>query len=316
MFFRMTTDHELLPGGLAGAYAGPSRSTCWLIGGGPSLARLPLDVIAASPAPKMGVNLAGTGHLRPTFWTAYDPSVRFHRSIYLDAGVMKLLHRRRAFDLVPETTFKVCECPNTWFFERQPGANLGSWLTGERTGISDWADSLLQAIDLLYVLGFRRVLLAGCDLQVLPSDELVIAATAAGVERVSGEPLGDFLQRCRMKGVMPGASDGEGIGAQYHFDEVKPVASAVQTDMHYYRVVQWLRLSRRTLTLAGMDLVSVTPESRLNAFFPYVDAAVAAERVLEDVGNPRLEPTRGLYTQQVDRFRGCAVSMKDFRAPG
>src|SRR5262245_23167651 len=91
MFYRLHTDGTRTEVALADAYAGPTRTACWLIGGGPSLVELPCQAIARSPVPKFAVNLAGTRLLRPTFWTSYDPSARFHRSIYLDASVTKFV---------------------------------------------------------------------------------------------------------------------------------------------------------------------------------------------------------------------------------
>src|SRR5262245_6793510 len=145
MFYRLHTDHTQTPAGLEDAFGGPAPSACWLIGGGPSLAALPCDAIARSPVPKMCLNLAGPRLLRPTFWTSYDPSFRFHRSIYLDAGVIKFVHRRRAMDLVPETAFKVCECPATFFFDRQPERGFADFLAPHHSGIVDWNDTLVQA---------------------------------------------------------------------------------------------------------------------------------------------------------------------------
>ena len=104
-FFRLETDGTKAAGIPQDAFAGPGRTACWIIGGGPSLTEMPCAEIAASPAPNFGVNLAGTGTLRTNLWTSYDPSARFHRSVYLDASIVKFVHRRRAMDLVPETTF-------------------------------------------------------------------------------------------------------------------------------------------------------------------------------------------------------------------
>ena len=100
-FCRLNTDQTREPIELENLFAGPALSSCWMIGGGPSLNALPSDAIRESPVPKMCINLSGTKLMRPTFWTSYDPSARFHRSVYLDPGVMKFVHRRRAMDLVP-----------------------------------------------------------------------------------------------------------------------------------------------------------------------------------------------------------------------
>ena len=119
LFARLETDGNETAMRLEDLYAGPQPSACWLIGGGPSLSMLPTRRIAASALPKMSINLAGIRLLRPNFWTSYDPTARFHRSIYLDPGITKFVHRRRAMEIVPNSTFKVCECPNVLVFDRQ-----------------------------------------------------------------------------------------------------------------------------------------------------------------------------------------------------
>ncbi len=314
-FYRMNTDQDRLPVQLEGLYAGPQASTCWLIGGGPSLATLDVAAIAASPAPKMAINLGGARLLRPNFWTAYDPTVRFHRSIYLDPGILKFVHRRRAMDLVPETTFKVCESPGVLHFDRDSGRPFARMLDQQATGILDWADSLVQSIDILYRLGFRRVLLAGCELRVQPSAAQIELAKSRGLDAHPLETLAEFVQRCRTKGLSQQALAQVDGPTQYHFDEAKPFAAAIQTDQHYFRIVQALRLSRACLVQHGMELISVTPESRLNDYFPFQTVAEACDHITQAVGTPASEPTRGLYTQQVQRWSTTLGPMRDVKPP-
>jgi hypothetical protein len=289
------------------------RTACWIIGGGPSLADLPHEAVARSPVPKFAINLAGSGLLRPTFWTSYDPSSRFHRSVYLDASIMKFVHARRAMDLVPETAFKVCDCPAMLFFDRHTQRGFADLLAPGQQGIIDWNDSLLQAIDIAYRLGFRVLYLAGCDMHVRPSDELLEHAGRAGVQYLAREPLDRFLRRCEEAGLARAKTDQFPSSRQYHFDEAKPHAAAIQTDLHYFRVAQYLRLARRALALAGMELVSVTPDSRLNDNFEYRSVAVVLEQIARDVGDPQSEPTRGLYTGTAARTLLGIGAMKDYR---
>lgn len=315
LFFRLTTDQRVFPANWDGVCAGPFPSACWLIGGGPSLAKLPCDDIARSPVPKMSINLAGNRLIRPNFWTAYDPSIRFHKSIYLDAGVVKFLPRQRAMDLVPKTNFKVCECPQTYFFDRDPYRGYHDFLNPPSVGIVDWADSLVQAIDIVYRLGFRRLYLAGCELCVRPSQEWITRAAQRGAVYLDGEPLEAFLTKCRTAGLTDDDFRRYGLGPQYHFDEEKPLDAALRTDGHYFRVVQSLRLCRQSLAAAGMQLVSATPHSRLNAFFEYQPAEAVLDRIRLEVGDPAREPTRGLYTQRADRLTNSLSPMQDILPP-
>jgi hypothetical protein len=315
VFYRLDLDQRVTPLAIGDFYGGPQPSACWLIGGGPSLNQLDCAAIAQSPLPKMTLNLAGVGHLRPDFWTSYDPTARFHRSLYLDPSVFKFVHRRRAMDLVPDTTFKVCECPGMIFFDRETGRGFQNVLDPASRKIVDWADSMMQGIDLLYRLGFRRIYLAGCDLRVLPSAAYLAIAEQVGLPRSMWWSITDFVDRCAERGVS--RADLERLAAieVYHFPETKPLAAAMATDGHYYRMVQGLRLSRRCLSRCGVELISVTPDSRLNAFFPYRPVSDVIAEIHQSVGNPALESTVGCYAQQGATWVAHLEPMRDIKPP-
>lgn len=324
MFYRLATDgtESCMP--LVDAYCGPNRTACWIIGGGPGLASLPTQRIANSPLPKFSINLAGHGLLRPTFWTAYDPTGRFQKSTYLDPSITKFVPRGRAMDVVPGTTGKVCDSPNTLFFDRdqtvgfhdflnRPATAQASPSPHPRAGITDWQDSLIQAIHIAYIIGFRTLYLAGCDMHIAPGPAWVERAASAGVHYTPRELLKDFHQRCLQHGLSAPEIEAIGSTCQYHFDESKPLAAALQTDLHYFRVAQYLRLSRRAMSLAGLELISVTPASRLNDYFSYQSAESVLERIASEIGEPTREPTRGLYTEQVLRTPEGLGPMRDFK---
>ncbi len=315
LFYRLDTDQQVRPSGLEDVYAGPRPSACWLIGGGPSLRQLPHDEIARSPLPRMCMNLAGAGLFRPSFWTSYDPTVRFHRSIYLDPGVFKFVHRRRAMDLVPETTFKVSECPATFFFDRDAGRGFGQLIDPQRRGIVDWLDSMVQAIDILYRLGFRTIYLAGCEMQVQPSALQIERAIQAGVRMEDWDSLSKFVKCCSDRGVS--AEELETLDAvpAYHFASGKSLEDAIRTDGHYFRIAQCLRLSRSCLVRHGLQLISVTPDSRLNDYFPYESIDQVLDQVRQTVGDPASELTEGLYVGRPRRWSAVMRPMKDVRPP-
>lgn len=327
MFYRIFPDHSRQPVTLHNHFAGPTQTACWIIGGGPSLAQLPISEIVHSPAPRFAINLAGSGLLRPTFWTSYDPTVRFHKSIYLDASILKFVHACRAMDLIPETTFKVCEAPNLVCFDRArqrgffnflaPSASQvqlpGDLQQASAPGVTDWQDSLIQAIDICWQLGFRRVYLAGCDMQIQPSPQLLQLGDEFRCEYQPREPLGRFLQRLRAAGCPKDQIEQSDMPGQYHFDESKSFGAAIQTDDHYYRVSQYLRLSRRAMALAGLELISVTPHSRLNDYFPFVTADQALADIHSYVGNPALESARGRYTSSDSRHPAHLIPMRDYK---
>jgi hypothetical protein len=78
-------------------------------------------------------------------------------------------------------------------------------------------------------------------------------------------------------------------------------------------VSQYLRLCRRALSLAGVELVSVTPDSRLNDYVRYVAAADAVAEIEANVGKAEDEPTRGLYTQMQSRQPHGLGPMRDLK---
>lgn len=85
---------------------------------------------------------------------------------------------------------------------------------------------------------------------------------------------------------------------QYAFSETKPFLAAVSTDKHYWTTVQYLRLARRAISLAGVEIVSCTPGSRLNAFFPYRSVSQVVESRLKEEYSPLQEQTAGRYTSK------------------
>lgn len=328
MFYRLFPDHSRQTIDLQHLFGGPTATACWIIGGGPSLKDLPIDLIARSPAPKFAMNLAGSGLLRPNLWTSYDPTARFQRSIYLDASILKFVHVCRAMDLIPETSFKVCEAPGVICFDRArlrgfaefPNLSVNQLQKPPlqmpeppREAITDWQDSFIQTIDVAYRLGFRRLYLAGCELSLSPPSTVVSLAEQYGVHYTQREPLAAFLQRCRAAGVPESALSAGELTNQYHFDEQKPFAAAVNTDEHYYRVSQYLRLSRRSLALAGLELISVTPDSRLNDYFPYLSVTDACSEIVKVTGDPSREITRGKYSLSTEPTRSEMMPMRDYR---
>lgn len=313
MFYRIETDGKRQPVQLQNFYSGPQPSACWIIGGGVSLGELPVKLIQESRIPKFSMNLAGTGLICPDFWTSYDPTARFHRSVYLSPAVTKFIHRSRAMDLVPESTFKVCDCPATLFFDRSRENSFEKFLESRVPAVPDWQDSFLQAIQIAYQLGFRRLYLAGCELFIAPTVAQIQLAQRSQVDYSKRELLKNFIQRCLDAGVCKNALSALNGGAQYHFDESKSLDATIQTDFHYFRVSQYLRLARKALATAGLEIISVTPQSRLNDYFNYQSVQDVVESVRTEFGDHSAERTRGLYTEQLDRTPAAIGPMRDFQ---
>ena len=179
LFFQLGTDRVEKQVDLEDRYSGPFGSACFLIGGGPSLLSVEREILRDSLVPKMCLNLSGSRIVRPNFWTSYDPTARFHRSIYLIRRD-EICASTAGDGLGAESTFKVCECPNLYFFDRDSERGFDDFLSLGHPKIIDWADSMVQAIDILYRLGFRRIYLSGCEMRVIPSSEQKEAAAKKG----------------------------------------------------------------------------------------------------------------------------------------
>ena len=314
-FYRLSTDHHRVDGNFDNAFGGTHASSCWVIGGGPSLAEAPIEALRESPLPKMCINLAGTYLVRPTFWTSYDATGKFHRSIYLDPSVMKFVHRSRSMDLVPDCTAKVCDSPNLWFFDKAKKRTYDNFFSPGSYDIIDWSNSFTQAIDILYKLGFRRLYFVGCELRIVPDEELLQFAKLHGLAEPVRNSLSEFVEDCKHHNIPLDKLDETCRMHPYHFDEVKSFKASLMTDQHYFRMVQNLRLARRSISLAGMQLISVTPHSRMNDYFPYCPMEDVLENVRNEIGNPLSEPVRGLYQQTGARSCVEWEPMKDFPHP-
>src|SRR5690606_6625400 len=110
--------------------------------------------------------------------------------------------------------------------------------------------------DLLYQLGFRIVYLAGCEMRVRPSPAQIARAELSNIAFSDATRLDEWLAECRRAGITEAELNALDPAPQYHFDEHKPIDAAARTDQHYFRIAQSLRLSRRAIALAGLQLIS------------------------------------------------------------
>lgn len=299
----------------------------------------------------MCVNLSGRDKdgkpplIRPTFWTSYDPTARFSRSVFLDPTIAKFVNLSRKFDLLPGGgSEKVCDCPNLHFFSIEH-RGYGDLIDPNSDRIVNQRDSFVQAIDLLFRLGFRRIYCVGTEMKILPSAKQIELARSKGVvyddatgqveiehpkdksKKIQSDLLVDFRDACYAAGIGASKSEtssilgsiGDGVEdreEQYSFSERKNFQSAANTDLHYWTAIQRLRQSRKCLARVGLELVSCTPGSRLNTYFAYRDVAAALNEIEQQVGIAEAEPTLGCYSgERVPPGHGLP-KMKDIEPEG
>ncbi len=258
----------------------------------------------------------------PDFWTSFDPSAAFSPWVFRNPRITKFVINSRRMDLIPGGAEKICDCPNTVCVNVEHRGYRDFIKPGGK--VIHALDSFLQALDILYHLGFRRIYCVGCDMIVRPSAAQIEAAKSVGVEYEDGETivnkdkdkprrsdmLRDFLDECIRLGLYNQYSGDEALSdrertlavleslgreSQYSFSEKKKFQAAANTDGHYWERVQYLRLARRSMSLAGLELFSCTPGSRLNAYFRYYEVCEAATLLETNVGAISDETTEGRY---------------------
>lgn len=125
---------------------------------------------------------------RPTFWTYGDTTKKFHEAIWRDPGIIKFApaakfddpiwsKRGEAFEpagLTPRDCPGVFGIqrnndfrPEQWLFE--PSVNWGNGEeAAKQNGLPVVISTMIQAVRLCYLLGFRHVYLLGCDFEMAP----------------------------------------------------------------------------------------------------------------------------------------------------
>ncbi|MCC7422017.1 MAG: hypothetical protein IT428_17195 [Planctomycetaceae bacterium] len=344
LFFRASADGTTTDATatLENLYGGTDPTACWLVGSGPSLLAAPTEKIAASSAVKIGVNFSGRGpdgtppRLIPDIWTSFDPTPRFHKSVFLNPRIIKFLKSDKIKDLVPGTTVKACDCPATYFF-RNEHRGYSDFLKPSSDRILNALDSFLQAFDIGFRLGFRTFFCVGTELIIRPSEAQIELARSRGVDysetegvlvkrdnvpEFRSDRLSDFVDECvRAFGNNDRKATIEKLQAcrresQYSFSENKPLAAAINADGHYWERVQYLRLARRCLSLHGVRLISCTPGSRLNAWFPYRSATDVCFDLRSRCGAEDLEQTVGRYSGETGPERSSLPFHKDVQPYG
>lgn len=225
----------------------------------------------------------------PSLWTAYDNCDKFSPAIFRDPSVVKFVNKNRAIEYISGKRYVAHECPNVYFIDPKEKSFSNFYGTGPAT---DSKDSLTQAIDIAIRLGFKHILLAGCDMYVPLSTEQV----AYMEEHIEAMPADD---KGRKEKFIHGDSENslwsaiEAIAKAenrlaatvvadldklpqsdlYYFGDVGvPFAKKVMVDQHCFAVTNWLRQSRRCLDSLGVTvrlLSGSNGNSRLSKVFDW-----------------------------------------------
>lgn len=165
---------EAAPLPLIGHYRGGSA---FLLCNGPSMAQLNLSLLNKPGVITFGMN-NGPRTFRPTFWTCVDDPKRFIKSIWLDPRITKFVPQahfeKRIFDNEKweDSEIKVGECPNIIGYRRNEKFMADRFLFessvnwGNHRSFGGGRSVMLPAFRILFLLGFRKVYLLGCDLKM------------------------------------------------------------------------------------------------------------------------------------------------------
>jgi len=159
---------------MVGHYRG---SSIFLICNGPSFAKLDHSLLKQPGVMTFGIN-NGPKSFRPNFWTCVDSPERFMKSIWLDPAIMKFIPQatmeKRIFDNEKwEMTSKVVgECPNVIGYRRNEKFMAERFLFEDTLNWGNHKDYggsrsvMLPAIRICFLMGFRKIYLLGCDLNM------------------------------------------------------------------------------------------------------------------------------------------------------
>jgi hypothetical protein len=158
-------------------------AAAFLVGGGPSLNRLPYELLAERGIVSLGINNV-CGKVPVRAFVCSDPPEKFHHGIFFDPAMLKFVPqpklRKRVRAKLPDgsfcwTTFRVGDCPNVWGFSRRAEFDPAQFLT---TQYATWGNddeavakngrpkilfTFFLALRLLHYLGVRRIYLLGVD---------------------------------------------------------------------------------------------------------------------------------------------------------
>ncbi len=167
-----TQDHHALP--LADIYRGRS---VFLICGGPSFNKLDQSKLKQPGVITMGINNSPRT-FRPNLHCSVDSPDHWIRSIWLDPTIQKFCPISHADKFVFNSDkwefmkIRVGDCPNVIYYKRNERFIAKQYLWEDTINWGchkDYGGSrsiMLAAIRILFILGFRRVYLLGCDFDI------------------------------------------------------------------------------------------------------------------------------------------------------
>lgn len=137
-------------------------ATVMLFGGAPTIKELPLELLQQRGVVTAAINNVAR-HFRPTLWFSGDNPACYDLNILQDPGIMKFSPNYFMDVDVEGVAFKFY--PNTVFFVPDRSVAQNEMLIS-RKHTAYYNNTLMAAIVILYSMGFRRIILCGCDFEM------------------------------------------------------------------------------------------------------------------------------------------------------
>jgi len=166
---------ERAPINIIGHYKGASA---FMLCNGPSMRDLDLNLLKQAGVMTYGMN-NGPRTFRPDFWTCVDDPSRFMKSIWMDPKITKIVpfatYEKKIFDNQETwqmTNIKVGDCPNVIGYCRNEKFMANRFLLedclnwGNHKEYGGGRSVMLPVMRILHLLGFRKVYMLGCDLNM------------------------------------------------------------------------------------------------------------------------------------------------------
>ena len=137
------------------------NQSAMLVGGAPSLKEQPIELLEQRGLLTMAMNNAAM-HFRPTLWVSGDNPHCYDPQILADPTIMKFAPACHARVNLEDLGCKYLAVPNIYFYIQEADIPWEQYLEC-KNNIPWYNNTLLVAINILYQLGIRRIVLAGSD---------------------------------------------------------------------------------------------------------------------------------------------------------
>ena len=153
----------------------PAR-TAMLVGGAPSLKEQSVHLLSQRGVLTMAMNNAGL-HFRPMLWASGDHPECYEPRLLLDPTIQKFAPISYAETEVLGRRYR--QMPNIYFYIPEANVPWDEYLSARR-GVPWYNNTLFVSIHVLYMLGVRRIILAGSDFGFSKSGDMYAHGTQLG----------------------------------------------------------------------------------------------------------------------------------------